>query len=107
MKKSTWCFLAAGITILSACHSQEREASVSRFARLYFDLRMASSGMEGHPEKAREARTKVLRSSGIDLVGYRKQLRDLQADPDHWELFWDRVQGLTDSFENTKKKKGP
>lgn len=104
--RRTWLFALITLALVSGCRNKEKEIATTDFARLYVRLRIASSGMEGQPEKARDARTEVLRTSGTDLVGYRKRLRELQADPDHWELFWDRVQFLTDSLENMKKKKG-
>jgi hypothetical protein len=62
--------------------------------------------MEGQPDKARESRERVLRTSGMDLVAYRRRLKELQADPDRWETFWDRVQFLADSLERKTKTKG-
>lgn len=94
------------VVLAAGCKDEVRDTETIDFARLYVQLRIASSGMEGQPEKAREARDEVLRRSKTNLVGYRKRLRELQSDPDHWELFWDRVQILTDSIENKTKKKG-
>jgi len=94
------------LLLLAGCRDAKRDAAVADFARVYVQLRMASSGMEGQPDKARESRERVLRSSGMDLVAYRKRLKDLQADPDRWEAFWDRVQFLADSLERKPKTKG-
>jgi hypothetical protein len=94
------------LSLLVGCRDAVKEARTADFARLYVRLRLASSGMEGRPQEAQQARTEVLRSSGVDLVGYRRLLRELQADPDQWELFWTRVQILTDSLDKKPKKKG-
>ena len=103
----SWCvFLAIGMLLAFGCKDKARDAETADFARLYVRLRIVSSGMEGQPEKAREAREEVLRQSRTNLVGYRIRLRELQADPDRWVLFWDRVQFLADSIENKTKKKG-
>lgn len=92
--------------LLAGCKDAKREAEVAGFARVYVELRIASSGMEGQPEKARESRERVLRTAGMDLVAYRRRLKDLQADPDRWVTFWDRVQFLSDSLERKPKTKG-
>jgi hypothetical protein len=105
MRSLLWVGLLAAL-FLVGCRDKEREARTADFARLYVRLRIASSGMEGRPQEAQQARTEVLRSTGVDLVGYRRLLRELQADPDQWELFWTRVQILTDSLEKKTKKKG-
>jgi hypothetical protein len=100
-----WMGLFA-VVFLAGCRDKEKEARTVDFARLYVRLRLASSGSEGRPQEAQQARTEVLKSSGLDLVGYRKLLLELQADPDQWELFWTRVQILTDSLDVKTKKKG-
>jgi hypothetical protein len=91
---------------LAGCRETKRDAEIADFARVYVQLRIASSGMEGQPDKARESREQVLRTAGMDLVAYRGRLKDLQADPDRWTAFWDRVQFLADSLEGTPKTKG-
>ncbi len=88
------------------CKDAKRDAQTAEFATLYVKLRLAASGMEGQPEKAQEARRQVLHDAGADLVSYRKRLRELQADPDRWEAFWEKVQFLADSLETKTKKKG-
>lgn len=100
-------FLLIGTMVfLAGCKDPKRDAVVSDFARIYVQLRIASSGMEGQPEKARESREQVLRAAGMDLVAYRQRFKELQSDPDHWDAFWDRVRFLADSIENQPKKKG-
>ena len=99
-----WIVLA--LVVLTGCREDKREAEVADFARVYVQLRIASSGMEGQPDKARESRERVLRAAGLDLVAYRRRLKDLQADPDRWVSFWDRVQFLADSVESKPKTKG-
>jgi hypothetical protein len=94
------------LVLLAGCRDAKREAAVSDFARVYVQLRIASSGMEGQPDMARESRERVLRAAGMDLVAYRKRLKDLQADPDQWVAFWDRVRFLADSLERKPKTKG-
>ncbi len=102
-----WGFLlGAGLLLLTGCKDTKKDAEVSDFARLYVELRMAAAGLEGQPEKAQEARRQVLHDAGADLVSYRKRLRELQADPDRWEAFWEKVQFLADSLETKTKKKG-
>jgi hypothetical protein len=105
MRTALWFGLFAAM-FLVGCQDKEKEARTTDFARLYVRLRVASSGMEGRPQDAQLARTEVLKSSGVDLVGYRRMLLELQSDPEQWELFWTRVQILTDSLDKKTKKKG-
>ena len=98
--------LGMALLLVVGCKDPKRDAEVSDFARLYVKLRVAAAGLEGQPEKAQEARRAVLRDAGADLVSYRKRLRELQADPDRWEAFWEKVQSLADSLETKTKKKG-
>lgn len=95
-----------GVLLAIGCKDAKREAAVAEFAKVYVELRIASSGMEGQPDKARESRERVLRAAGMDLVAYRGRLKDLQADPDRWAAFWDRVHFLSDSLERKPKTKG-
>lgn len=94
----------AAVALLGGCRERRSEAETTRFARLYVRLRVASSSREGHPEDARLAREHVLRDAGVDLEGYRRQLRNLQDDPDRWELFWTEVQRVSDSISNPERK---
>ncbi len=98
--------LAIGMVWLSGCKKTANDAAVLGFARIYVQLRIASSSMEGHPDKARESRERVLRTAGMDLVAYRQRFKELQSDPEHWDEFWERVQFLADSLENKTLKKG-
>lgn len=106
MIRSAIAVAGLGLAFLAGCKDARREAAVGEFARVYVQLRLASSGMEGQPDKARESRERVLRAAGMDLVAYRTRLKALQADPEGWTSFWERVQFLADSLERKPKTKG-
>ena len=94
----------AACLLLFSCRGAEERARTEAFARLYARLRVASSTLEGRPERARQARDSVLRAAGTDLQGYRRELKRLQDDPDRWVAFWSAAQRFSDSIANSRKK---
>ena len=98
------CATLLSAMLLGGCRQGRSESEARDFARLYVRLRVASSSREGRPERARQAREDVLRAAGTDLEGYRRELRQLQDDPDRWEAFWTEVQRVSDSISNPQRK---
>lgn len=82
---------------------RDEGAEVDDIARLFVALRMESRTWEGQPERAREAREKLLRTAGMTLPEWRSRVRALQSDPDLWAPFWDKAKQITDSIDNHAK----
>jgi hypothetical protein len=93
--------LAVGV-LFAGCERDQR-AEVDDIARLFVALRMESRTWEGQPERAREAREKLLRTAGMTLPEWRRRVRALQSDPDLWAPFWDKAKQISDSIDNHAK----
>lgn len=91
------------ISLLFAGCQRDERAEVDDIARLFVALRMESRTWEGQPERAREAREKLLRTAGMTLPEWRSRVRALQSDPDLWAPFWDKAKQITDSIDNHAK----
>jgi hypothetical protein len=88
--------------LFAGCERDKR-AEVDDIARLFVALRVESRTWEGQPERAREAREKLLRTAGMTLPEWRSRVRALQSDPDLWAPFWDKAKQITDSIDNHAK----
>lgn len=95
-------FLLAAALVFAGCE-RDASAEVDDIARLFVALRMESRTWEGQPERAREAREKLLRTAGMTLPEWRRRVRALQSDADLWAPFWDKAKQITDSIENHAK----
>lgn len=89
------------LVALAGCR-RDRSAEVDDIARLFVTLRLESRTWEGQPERARDAREKLLRNANMTLPQWRRRVAALQSDADLWVPFWDRVKQIDDSIGNAK-----
>lgn len=103
MRRGSALLAVLATSLLFAGCERDEGAEVDDIARLFVALRTESRTWEGQPERAREAREKLLRSAGMTLPEWRRRVRALQSDPDLWAPFWDKAKQISDSIDNHAK----